>query len=126
MNNANLTIGTFGSDVSRLHETLAKQGFQIPASETTQGFFGPETRRAVIRLQEANGLAKTGQIDEGTAALVLGKEVRAPLTPAAGIERIVPAAPPSASAPPPTGSSAPDSGTGPNRIEGRIFFDQGL
>src|SRR5439155_16047462 len=108
-----------------LHETLAKQGFQIPASETTQGFFGPETRRAVIRLQEANGLAKTGQIDEDTAALV-GREVRAPATPATGIERIVPAAPPAASAPPPTGSSASESGTGPNRIEGQIFFDHGL
>ena len=67
-----LTVGTYGGDVNRLHTLLRKQGFQIPDSEVKHGFFGPETRRAVIDFQKATGVEKTGYADEKMVAALSG------------------------------------------------------
>ena len=68
MNYRKLTVGAYGSDVCRLHALLRAKGFELPKSEIEQGFFGPETRRAVISFQGRAGFAKTGLLDEKTAA----------------------------------------------------------
>ena len=64
MTYSRLSVGTYGSDMNQLHALLRNQGFQIPESEVKQGFFGPETRRAVISFQNATGVEKTGYVDE--------------------------------------------------------------
>ena len=79
MNNPNLTIGTYGSNVSNLQRALSNQGFLPPASEINQAFFGPGTRRAVMAFQASKKLPQTGQVDAQTAAL-LGAGAKLPTT----------------------------------------------
>ncbi len=52
--NADLTIGSTGSDVTRLQTWLMGKGFSIPAGAT--GYFGVQTRAAVAAYQAANGI----------------------------------------------------------------------
>ncbi|MCE9586299.1 peptidoglycan-binding protein [Candidatus Uhrbacteria bacterium] len=51
---ANLTVGSRGNDVTELQKLLISQGFSIPAGAT--GYFGAQTRAAVIDFQKAHGI----------------------------------------------------------------------
>ena len=49
-----LEFGITGADVTRLQQLLINAGFQIPAGAT--GYFGPQTRGALMAYQKANGI----------------------------------------------------------------------
>ena len=65
-----LTVGAIGDDVARLHRLLRLQAYQLPASELERQFFGPATRQAVRQIQQARGLAVTGDADIATWNLI--------------------------------------------------------
>jgi peptidoglycan hydrolase-like protein with peptidoglycan-binding domain len=54
MFNADLTIGSTGSDVTALQNWLIAKGYSIPAGAT--GYFGAQTQAAVAAYQAANGI----------------------------------------------------------------------
>lgn len=61
--NANLTVGSTGSDVSALQSWLISKGFNIPSiasGAATPGYFGQQTKTAVIAYQASVGLPTTG------------------------------------------------------------------
>jgi peptidoglycan hydrolase-like protein with peptidoglycan-binding domain len=70
MESGKLSIGDFGDDVTRLHETLNSQGLEASPEEVKRKFFGPSTREAVGEFQKANGIDPTGEICNKTAALL--------------------------------------------------------
>lgn len=53
----NLTVGSTGSDVTCLQNALIAGGYSIPAGAT--GYFGGETKAAVIAWQKASGVTPT-------------------------------------------------------------------
>jgi peptidoglycan hydrolase-like protein with peptidoglycan-binding domain len=96
----NLSVGSFGDEVSALHDKLSRAGLDPPASEVTRNFFGPGTRQAIQQLQHQQGLRVTGEVDASThaalAGVVAGSNVPvAPTTPSVvappAISRIPPA-----------------------------------
>lgn len=59
----NLTLGSSGADVVNLQSWLIANGYDIPSLSsglTMKGYFGGQTRAALIRFQLANGLPGTG------------------------------------------------------------------
>ncbi|HVB19720.1 MAG TPA: peptidoglycan-binding protein, partial [Candidatus Paceibacterota bacterium] len=62
----NLTIGSQGADVTALQQYLINGGYSIPAGVT--GYFGAETRAAVIAFQKATGIAQVGIVGPLTRA----------------------------------------------------------
>ena len=70
MAGSKLTVGDFGDEVARLHENLARSGFEVPAAEVKRRFFGPATRAAVAECQSCNQVEVTGYLDEATAAVL--------------------------------------------------------
>jgi len=58
-----LQIGSRGSDVRRLQQTLAREGFNPGGAD---GIFGANTQAAVQRFQRANGLAADGIVGNNT------------------------------------------------------------
>lgn len=91
-----LTVGDFGDEVARLHENLARSGFEVPAAEVKRRFFGPATRAAVAECQSCNQVEVTGHLDEATAA-ALGASTVAAASPTARVPPVsvspAPAAP---------------------------------
>jgi peptidoglycan hydrolase-like protein with peptidoglycan-binding domain len=65
-----LTVGTFGDEVSELHERLREDGFDIAPSERHRRFFGPSTREAVRQFQLKHRLPMTAVVDETTRATI--------------------------------------------------------
>jgi peptidoglycan hydrolase-like protein with peptidoglycan-binding domain len=66
---SNLHLGSTGTDVTALQEFLIGAGYSIPAGAT--GYFGAETRTAVIAYQTANGIQPTsGYVGPITIALL--------------------------------------------------------
>jgi peptidoglycan hydrolase-like protein with peptidoglycan-binding domain len=63
----NLTLKMRGPDVDLLQQELRALGFDIAADETG---FGQATRKAVVAIQEQEGLAPTGIVDEATASAI--------------------------------------------------------
>lgn len=61
-----LSITMRGADVQGLHHDLTKLGYSIPADELTDQHFGPGTRLALSRFQQAHGLEETGLVDATT------------------------------------------------------------
>ncbi len=58
-----LTVGFSGADVTALQSWLISNGFDIPAVSSgaaARGYFGSQTREAVRRFQESEGLPMTG------------------------------------------------------------------
>ncbi len=53
--NADLTLGSSGSDVSALQSWLMSKGYSIPAGAT--GYFGSQTQAALSAYQAANGIS---------------------------------------------------------------------
>lgn len=61
--NRDLSVGVSGSDVSALQSWLIENGYDIPAISSgaaMRGYFGSQTRSAVIRYQAANRIPNTG------------------------------------------------------------------
>ncbi len=59
----NLTVGTVGDDVAQLQSWLIGNGFDIAAvssGKVAKGYFGEQTRQALKRFQESEGLPGTG------------------------------------------------------------------
>lgn len=61
-----LEVGASGADVTALQELLIGQGYSIPAGAT--GFFGGQTKTAVMEYQKKNGLPSTGFFGPKTRA----------------------------------------------------------
>ena len=73
--NANLSVGSTGADVSALQTWLISKGFSIPsiASGAAQtGYFGQQTKSAVIAYQASVGLPNTGFVGPLTRAILNG------------------------------------------------------
>jgi len=62
----NLGIGSRGADVTALQQFLIDDGYSIPAGAT--GYFGAQTRAAVIAFQKARGIAQVGVVGPLTRA----------------------------------------------------------
>ena len=62
----NLFVGSKGSDVTALQQFLIDSGYSIPAGAT--GYFGSQTKTAVIAYQKANKLPQTGFVGSLTRA----------------------------------------------------------
>ena len=61
--NRDLSVGVSGSDVSSLQSWLIENGYDIPSISSgaaVRGYFGSQTRAAVIRYQATNGIPNTG------------------------------------------------------------------
>ena len=59
----NLTVGSQGADVAELQAFLISRGHNIPAISSgvaAPGYFGSQTKAAVMAYQAANGIPNTG------------------------------------------------------------------
>ena len=71
---AELQLGDRGAGVSRLQERLRQRGY---FNERSTGYFGSQTRDAVIRFQRSQGLRADGVAGAATQAALLGSNRRA-------------------------------------------------
>ncbi|HQT82718.1 MAG TPA: peptidoglycan-binding domain-containing protein, partial [Candidatus Paceibacterota bacterium] len=62
----NLGVGSRGADVTALQQYLLDNGFSIPAGAT--GYYGAQTRAAVIAFQKAHGIEQAGVVGPQTRA----------------------------------------------------------
>jgi peptidoglycan hydrolase-like protein with peptidoglycan-binding domain len=68
---ANLTVGSTGTDVVNLQNALVAGGFSIPSISSgaaTPGYFGSQTKSAVMAYQTARGIPNTGFVGPLTRA----------------------------------------------------------
>ncbi len=75
---AYLTVGSTGADVSALQTWLISQGFAIPAisnGAAQTGYFGQQTKAAVVKYQASVGLPATGFVGPLTIAKLNGGAV---------------------------------------------------
>lgn len=75
---AYLTVGSTGSDVSALQTWLISQGFAIPSISSgaaQTGYFGQQTKAAVVKYQASVGLPSTGFVGPLTIAKLNGGSV---------------------------------------------------
>ncbi|MFZ1075062.1 MAG: polysaccharide deacetylase family protein [Minisyncoccia bacterium] len=63
-----LALRSHGTDVTELQKFLIEEGFRIPSGAS--GYFGAQTKAAVIAYQKANGLPHTGYVGPLTLALL--------------------------------------------------------
>jgi peptidoglycan hydrolase-like protein with peptidoglycan-binding domain len=70
--NTNLTVGSTGADVVALQTWLMAQNYSIPAlsAGTAKGYFGSQTKAAVVAYQAANGIPNTGFVGPLTRAAI--------------------------------------------------------
>ena len=68
--NTNLTVGSRGADVTALQTWLIGAGYSVPAGAT--GYFGSQTKAAVIAFQTAKSLPTTGFVGPLTRAILNG------------------------------------------------------
>ena len=71
--NANLTVGSTGADVTALQTALIGAGYSIPAGAT--GYFGSQTKAAVMKYQAAKSIPATGFVGPLTRAALNGGTV---------------------------------------------------
>ncbi len=72
---SNLTIGSTGTEVSSLQQFLLDNGYDIPALSSgaaMKGYFGQQTKAAVIKYQLANNVIGTGFVGPLTRAALSG------------------------------------------------------
>lgn len=62
----NLTLQSWGDEVSTLHGNLAQLGLIVPTHEVQEKVFGIGTQKALLNWQEANQLPLSGSLDETT------------------------------------------------------------
>lgn len=80
-----LTVGSTGADVSALQTWLISSGFDIAAITSgvaQKGYFGQQTKAAVVKYQASVGLPSTGFVGPLTVAKLNGSAVA--MTPAMG------------------------------------------
>src|SRR4051812_29822733 len=63
----NLSLNMRGPDVDLLLQELRALNFDIPPDEAS---FGRATRKTVVAIQEQEGLAPTGIVDQATAGVI--------------------------------------------------------
>lgn len=71
----NLTVGSTGADVAALQTWLIGKGFSIPSISSgaaTPGYFGQQTKAAVIAYQASVGLPNTGFVGPLTRGILNG------------------------------------------------------
>lgn len=68
-----LNVGSRGSDVTRLQQTLASRGFNPGGAD---GVFGPRTKAAVQAFQRARGLGVDGVVGPNTSRSLFGSSDR--------------------------------------------------
>ncbi|MGB5712649.1 MAG: peptidoglycan-binding protein, partial [Waterburya sp.] len=144
MNSEKLKVGAVGNEVSRLHQTLNNQGFEVSAEEVKRKFFGPSTREAVGEFQKTHGIESSCEVCDQTATLLFntsetamsGSETGEPIL--ASESDLGVSHPPSEAKFASTGESSlsgitgvPDkfvSGgkTASSKVNGQIFLDNGL
>ena len=69
----NLTLGSEGPDVVALQTLLISKGYKILSISTgrqAKGYFGIQTKAAVMNYQAANGLVSTGSVDAPTRTVL--------------------------------------------------------
>ena len=74
----NLTVGSTGSDVSTLQSWLISKNFAIPSISSgaaKTGYFGAQTKSAVVAYQASVGLPNTGFVGPLTRGVLNGKNV---------------------------------------------------
>lgn len=70
-----LTVGSTGADVSALQQWLIDSGYSIPSISSgaaSKGYFGQQTKAAVVKYQAAVGLPSTGFVGPLTVAKLNG------------------------------------------------------
>lgn len=70
MESGKLSIGDFGDEVARLHETLSHQGFTVSSEEVKRKFFGPSTRETVREFQKTHGIEPSCEVCQQTADIL--------------------------------------------------------
>ena len=78
---ANLTVGSTGSEVVALQTTLMQKGYSIPAiasGAAAKGYFGSQTKSAVMAYQAANAIPNTGFVGPLTRASLNGSVTTVP------------------------------------------------
>jgi peptidoglycan hydrolase-like protein with peptidoglycan-binding domain len=76
--NVNLTVGSTGADVVALQSALIAAGFDIPAISSgaaAKGYFGSQTKAAVMQYQASKGVPATGFVGPLTRAALNGTAV---------------------------------------------------
>lgn len=68
-----LNVGSRGSDVTRLQQTLASRGFNPGGAD---GVFGPRTKAAVQAFQRSRGLGVDGVVGPNTSRSLFGSSDR--------------------------------------------------
>jgi len=79
-----LTVGSTGADVTALQTWLIANGFNIPAiasGAATKGYFGAQTKAAVVKYQASVGLPATGFVGPLTIAKLNGSAGTVAMTP---------------------------------------------
>ncbi len=80
--NTNLSVGSTGSDVAALQTWLISKGFSIPAISSgvaAPGYFGQQTKSAVIAYQASVSLPTTGFVGPLTRGLLNGGTTGTPV-----------------------------------------------
>ena len=81
--NTNLTVGSTGSDVVALQTWLISSGYSIPSiasGAAAKGYFGSQTKAAVVAYQTAKGIPSTGFVGPLTRAQLNGSPVATPVS----------------------------------------------
>ena len=76
--NVNLSVGSTGADVSALQSWLISKGFAIPSISSgaaMPGYFGQQTKTAVVAYQASVGLPATGFVGPLTRGILNGSPV---------------------------------------------------
>lgn len=79
--------GATGNEVRELQRALKEKGFD---PQGTDGKFGPNTRKAVVAFQRANGLEPDGVVGKNTLAALFGSTRPTPPTPTAPVDGFQP------------------------------------
>lgn len=125
--NDTLSLNQRGQDVNLLHSHLIALGYTIATAEILNEHFGATTQRAVLLLQQHEGLPATGVVDAATAQAITNRQrVRAdapPAPPPAPARGTPPPAEPVPPLPPlpPVGTG----GEGARRISGMVRDEYG-